>query len=164
MKLRVETIGKGPRVVLVHGGMGYPSWRNQKVLSECFQLEILIRPGYPPNPPEPKIGYDIDAQLVADHLGNGAHLVGHSYGGIVCLLAASLRSESIHSLTVTEPPCFDVARGCDEVENFMSALERLYASNVQDPRQFVMAFMEINGLNPQLPDPLPAEVHQLAKN
>ena len=163
MKLHVEMIGKAPRVVLVHGAMGYPSWRNQKELSERFQLEIFIRPGYPPNPLEPEMGFDIDAKLVADHLGDGAHLVGHSYGGIVCLLAASLLPEAVHSLTVTEPPCFDVARGHHEVEDFVAALEQLYASGVQDPRQFMIAFLEVNGLTPQLPDPLPQVMQQLAE-
>jgi hypothetical protein len=42
-------------------------------------------------------------------------------------------------------------------------LERLYTSGVQDPRQFMMAFMEVNGLAPQLPDPLPPVMQQLAK-
>ena len=163
MKLHVEIIGKGPRVVLVHGSMGYPSWRNQKVLSERFQLEILIRPGYPPNPPEATIDFEGDAKLVASHLGNGAHLVGHSYGGVVSLLAAALRPEAIISLTVTEPPCFNVARGQAVVDDCVAAAERLYASEIQDPRQFVLAFMEIIGLTAQLPDPLPAELLQLAE-
>jgi hypothetical protein len=50
MKQHVETIGAGPRVALVHGGMGYPSWRRQETLAERFRLELLTRPGYPPNP------------------------------------------------------------------------------------------------------------------
>ena len=40
-----------------------------------------------------------------------ADLVGHSYGGVVCLLAAALRPEGVRSLTVIEPPAFAVARG-----------------------------------------------------
>jgi pimeloyl-ACP methyl ester carboxylesterase len=143
--------------------MGYPNWRDQKVLAGHFQLELLTRPGYPPNPPEPVMGFDIDAKLVANHLGDGAHLVGHSYGGIVCLLAAALRPNAVLSLTVTEPPCFDVARGQAEVEDYMAASDQLYASDIQDPRQFILTFMEILGLPFQLQEPLSPVMQQLVE-
>ena len=162
MRLHVKTIGQGSRVVLVHGGMGYPSWKRQEELSENFQLEIVIRPGYPPNPPEATLDFENDANLVANQLGKGAHLVGHSYGAVICLLAASLRPEAIFSLTVSEPPCFSVARGHKEVENFVAALEQLHTSNIQDPRLFIQAFMEIVAEGKaQFPDPLPPELQQL---
>ena len=164
MTMHVETIGDGPRVVLVHGSMGYPGgWQNQRPLAERFRLEILTRPGFPPNPPEPTIDFERDAKLVADHLNNGAHLVGHSYGGVICLLAAALRPEAILSLTVTEPPCFAVARSHADVDNFVAAAERLYSSGPSDPRAFAEAFVRIIGLTPQLPDPLPADALQLAQ-
>ena len=41
----------------------------------------------------------------------GAHLVGHSYGGVIALLAAARRPELLRSLTVVEPPALRVARG-----------------------------------------------------
>ena len=69
MAMHVETVGKGPRVALVHGSMGYPGgWQNQRPLAERFQLEILTRPGFPPNPPEQRIDFEQDAKLVANHL------------------------------------------------------------------------------------------------
>ena len=143
--------------------MGYPSWRNQKPLADRFGLEILIRPGFPPNPPEPKLDFETDAELVAEHLDNGAHLVGHSYGGTICLLAAALRPEAVHSLTVTEPNCFSVAGEHAAVREFVAAAEHLYASGPREPRAFVESFMGIMGLTPQLPDPVPAAVLQSAQ-
>ena len=164
MTMHVETVGEGPRVVLVHGSMGGAgSWQNQKPLAERFRLEILTRPGFSPNPPEPRIDFERDAKLVADHLGDGAHLIGHSYGGIICLLAAAMRPEAILSLTVTEPDCFDVARGHPKVEEFIAAADRLYASDLQDPRAFAESFVGIFGLTPRFPDPLPANTLQAAQ-
>ena len=37
-------------------------------------------------------------------IGDGAHLVGHSYGGVIALLAAAAVPERVRSLTVIEPP------------------------------------------------------------
>jgi pimeloyl-ACP methyl ester carboxylesterase len=36
----------------------------------------------------------VDAEDIAEVLGRGAHLVGHSYGGLGCLLAAASGSRS----------------------------------------------------------------------
>ena len=49
----VETIGSGPRVVLVHGsvGNGSATWESVRPLADRYTLVILDRPGYPPNPP-----------------------------------------------------------------------------------------------------------------
>lgn len=67
-------------------------------------------------------------------VGDGAHLVGHSYGGIICLLAAAMRPESVLSLTVTEPDCMGVARGEPAVERFIADIQQLYISGESDER------------------------------
>ena len=48
------------------------------------------------------------------------HLVGHSYGGVIALLAAARCLEAIRSLTVTEPPAFGLVRGQPEVEDWLA--------------------------------------------
>ena len=68
------------------------------------ELEILERPGFPPNPPVDHVDFEEHAVLVAEAVGDGAHLVGHSYGGVITLLAAAAVPDAIHSLTVIEPP------------------------------------------------------------
>src|SRR5437764_1331287 len=52
-RMRVETVGAGPRVVLVHGsvGNGRSTWEAQLALADRFTLVIPDRPGSPPNPP-----------------------------------------------------------------------------------------------------------------
>ncbi len=81
--MHVETVGSGPRVVLVHGsvGNGATTWAEQRPLAERFELLIVDRPGYPPNPPLERIDFEEQADEIADLLEPGDHLVGHSYGG-----------------------------------------------------------------------------------
>src|SRR5256885_15692478 len=123
--MRVETIGSGPRVVLVHGsvGNGRSTWEAQLPLAERFTLVIPDRPGSAPNPPVERVDFEEQAPLVADLLEGGAHLVGHSYGGVISLYAAALRPDAVRSLTVIEPPAFGVARGDPEVERLLREVD-----------------------------------------
>ena len=79
------------RLVLVHGSVvgGRATWTAQRPLAREFELVVLERPGFPPNPPVDRVDFEADAQLVARLLEPGDHLVGHSYGGVVALLAAA---------------------------------------------------------------------------
>src|SRR5437870_6696847 len=83
--VHVETVGSGPRVVLVHGsvGSGWSTWWAQRSLAERFTLVVPDRPGSPPNPPVERVDFEEQAPLVADLLEDGAHLAGHSYGGVI---------------------------------------------------------------------------------
>ena len=63
-------------------------------LAERFELVVVDRPGFPPNPPVERVDFEPDAELVAGLLEPGDHLVGHSYGGVISLLAAALRPEA----------------------------------------------------------------------
>ena len=67
-------------------------------------------PGFPPGPPVERVDFEADADWLAERLHPGDHLCGHSYGGVVCLLAAA-RYPELGSLTVIEPPATRVARG-----------------------------------------------------
>src|SRR5689334_19475703 len=101
------------RIVFVHGSVmgGRPTWSAQRELGDRFQIEILERPGFPPNPPVDYVDFADHALLVAAAVGDGAHLVGHSYGGVITLLAAAAVPDAVQSLTVIEPPAMAVARG-----------------------------------------------------
>ena len=112
-ELQVEVVGQGPRVVFVHGSVGNAAstWAQQRELADRFTLVLVTRPGYPPGPARDRIDFAEQAEQVAALLRPGDHLVGHSYGGVVSLLAASEQSDRLGSLTVNEPPAFGVARG-----------------------------------------------------
>src|SRR2546423_13380531 len=104
--VHVRTIGSGPRVVLVHGsvGNGRSTWEAQLELADRFTLVIPDRPGSPPNPPVERVDFEEHAPLVAELLGDGAHLVGPSYRGGISLVAAGPRPGAAPSLTVVPPP------------------------------------------------------------
>src|SRR5919201_2896196 len=127
--VHVETAGRGPRVVLVHGsvGNGAGTWAAQRPLADRFTLVVPDRPGSPPNPPVDRVDFEEQAPLVAELLEDGAHLVGHSYGGVISLYAATLRPEAVRSLTVIEPPAFALARGYAEADRLVAELLELWA-------------------------------------
>jgi pimeloyl-ACP methyl ester carboxylesterase len=148
----VETIGSGPRVVLVHGsvGNGGATWESLRPLAERYTLVILDRPGYPPNPPVDRADFDEQATVIAELLEPGDHLVGHSYGGVISLLAAA-QTDGLQSLTVNEPPAFGVARGDPQVEEFLAKMEHAPA----DPREYLAYFLPLVGSSLNISDPLP---------
>ena len=163
-RLHVDVLGSGPRVVLVHGSVtnGALTWGRQHPLAGRFRLEIVTRPGFPPNPPVDRVDFELDAPLVAEQLGDGAHLVAHSYGGVVSLLAAALRPAAVHSLTVIEPPAFGVARGHPAVDAFIAEYEHEVVP-LRDPRARAERFLRSVGSTRALPDPLPPELDQGAR-
>ena len=154
------------RIVLVHGSVvgGRGTWSAQRPLAARFELVVLDRPGFPPNPPVDRVDFEHDAAFVADTLVSGDHLVGHSYGGVVALLAASVRPELIRSLTVIEPPATRVALGNPAVAAFAAQGEELYASGLADtPDAFLRRFLAAVGSALEPPSPLPPELEQGAQ-
>jgi len=155
------------RIVLVHGSVmgGRGTWAAQRPLVERFELLVLDRPGFPPNPPVERIDFETDAALVAGLLEEGDHLVGHSYGGIVSLLAAASRPDVLRSLTVIEPPCTRVAAGVPEVDAFARAGMELYATaRSGEPDEYLRRFLAAVGSEFDPPSPLPPELERGARN
>lgn len=109
----------GPRVLLVHGGTqgtsaaGHANFRTQEALgAQGWQLIVPDRPGHGASPaPGRPDDADEDGVWVADMLGDGAHLVGHSFGGLVALAAANRRPEAVKSLVLIEPALLKMAAG-----------------------------------------------------
>ncbi len=154
------------RLVLVHGSVmgGRPTWSAQRALNDRFDVVVLERPGFPPNPPVARVDFDEDAVLVAGELGDGAHLVGHSYGGVVCLLAAALRPDAVRSLTVIEPPATRVARGNPTADEFTRlGVEWWETGPRDDPEAFLRGFLGYIGSPFDPPSPLPPELEQGAR-
>jgi pimeloyl-ACP methyl ester carboxylesterase len=152
--------------MLVHGSVlgGAGTWRAQRPLADRFELVVVERPGFPPNPPVERVDFEDDAQLVADKLRDGDHLVGHSYGGVICLLAASLVSDRLRSLTVIEPPATRVALGDPVVDAFATGAEELWTNGpTDDPEAFLRLFFSAVGSDFDPPSPLSPELRQGAR-
>jgi len=153
------------RVVLVHGsvGNGPATWGALQPLSDRYELVVPNRGGYPPNPPLERIDFDQQAEELAPLLADGAHLVGHSYGGVISLLIAARHPGSVRSLTVNEPPAFGVARGRPEVEQLVAGLDAFFQAGPHEPGAFLRGFLAVVGSDTKLPDPLPPDLEQGAR-
>ncbi len=111
--LDVSEIGAGPSVLLIHGSVvdATRTWRHQLALGEQWTLRMPNRPGFGASPPLERGDFELEAPLFAPLLGDGSHLVGHSYGAVIALLVAAARPQAVWSLTVSEPGALGVARG-----------------------------------------------------
>ena len=101
--LFVDTWGTGTPVVLVHGSLatGADEWQAQRLLAdEGFRLIVPDRRGYGRSPAADGEDFIRDGDDIADLMGDGAHLVGHSYGGLGVLFAAAQRPDATVSVTL----------------------------------------------------------------
>jgi pimeloyl-ACP methyl ester carboxylesterase len=135
--LNVRAVGEGEPIVFIHGGFGgcQRAFDEQRELADQFRLLFVDRKGYGDSPPAERLDFDSQAADIAEVLDDGAHLVGHSYGGLLSLLAAARRPDAVRSLTVIEPPALSVARGDPAVEVFVSRLGRWYADSKDTPAE-----------------------------
>jgi pimeloyl-ACP methyl ester carboxylesterase len=110
--LHITKWGNGAiKIVLVHGGVqgttrpGAAHFSTQEKLAQLgFTLLVPDRPGHGKSPsPNRPDDAEADGELIAELLGDGAHLVGHSFGGCVALAAAFKRPSAVKSLTLIEP-------------------------------------------------------------
>ena len=126
--LEVERIGEGPPVLFIHGSVVGASltWRRQRELAERWSLILPNRPGFGKSTPLEHNDFEVEAPMFAELLGDGAHLVGHSYGGVIALLVAARRPDAVRSLTVSEPGSLRLAEGVPEVDEMIANGERLF--------------------------------------
>jgi pimeloyl-ACP methyl ester carboxylesterase len=103
--------GSGPDVVLVHGALGdQRQWDPiAAALAPRFRTHAVSRRHHWPGP-MPAAGerytYELhrdDVRALLERLPGPAHLVGHSYGAGVVLLAALQSPDRVRSLTLIEP-------------------------------------------------------------
>lgn len=115
---------RSPRALLVHGTMtwGEECFADQRPLADEFAVEVMDRRGFGDSPDVARSDWETDAADVAELLGSdGAHLVGHSYGGVVAMAAALRRPGAIRSLVLIEPSALRIA---ERVPVVRAALER----------------------------------------
>jgi pimeloyl-ACP methyl ester carboxylesterase len=108
--LTIVDKGHGPGVVLVHGMLGdYRQWTPIADRLKGYRvLAVSRRYHYPDSPPPRDAVYSYDSHRddlleALRAVGEPVHLVGHSYGAGVTLLAALSEPKRIRSLTLIEP-------------------------------------------------------------
>ena len=111
LPIHVTTWGAGgPLVLMVHGGVqggiggGPVNFEGQRALAaQGWRLQLIDRPGFGCSPSRGPDDMEADAALIAERLGDGSHLIGHSFGGAEALLAAARRPDAVRSLILIEP-------------------------------------------------------------
>jgi pimeloyl-ACP methyl ester carboxylesterase len=147
--LHVDRYGTGASVLLVHGSFVRPAdpWERQLPLADQFALGIVARRGYGLTPGTDRVDFERDGADLAELLGEPAHLVGHSYGGIAALYAAARRPDAVRSLTVIEPPALGLARADPAARELRRRLAAVFAAG-GDPRRLYARFVEAWGYEP----------------
>ena len=149
--LHVTVWGDGEPAVLVHGsfGWGEDTFKEQRPLADRYRLLLVDRRGFGRTAPrDGRVDFDADADDVAELLERErrAHLVGHSYGGVVSLLAAARRPQAVRSLCVIEPPAFSVVRGRPEAEELIALVAKA-ADDASDPEDYRVRFLRAFGFS-----------------
>lgn len=146
--LNVTSWGAGDPAVLVHGsfGRGDETWREQRPLADAYRLLLVDRRGFGGSPADGRVDFERDADDVAALLDQDVHLVGHSYGGVVALLAAARRREAVRSLTVIEPPALGLVRGDSTVEEFIVRVQKA-RDEATDPSDYRVRFRAAFGFD-----------------
>jgi len=136
-----------PRLLLVHGSVvnAELTWSAQRPLVERFEIVAPNRRGFPPGPDVEQVDFEEEAVWLEPFVTPGTHLVGHSYGGVIALLAAARQPERLGSLTVIEPPAFGTARGIPAADEFMTRIEEHWTSGPRDPGEFLRGFLALVG-------------------
>lgn len=165
MELHTTTWGSGDTVLLVHGSVssGEDTWAAQRPLADRWKLVVVDRRGYWPNPPGDGEDFEVDAGDIAALLTEPTHLVGHSYGAVVALLAAAQRPEMVRSLAVSEPPAFALAAGDPAADAFTADTVAFWREGPSEAEAFLRAFVAHVGGGVVLPDPLPEPLRQNAR-
>ncbi|WP_218009628.1 alpha/beta fold hydrolase [Actinomadura kijaniata] len=158
-----ETGGGGEPVVLVHGSTSWGDdpvfgFAAQRPLARRFRLVAMDRRGYGDSP-DSSTGfagdYEVDTEDVLALMGEGAHLVAHSYGAVGVMWAAARRPEAVLSMTLVEPGCYQAAADDPVVAKALAANRAAYAALPEDVPADVSlrAATESVGLPPLEPTP-----------
>lgn len=156
MSLHVSVAGSGPRVLMLHcdAATAASGWRHQRRLTDRWTLVMPDRPGYGASPAA-RVDFTTEPAAHLPLLRDGAHLVGHSYGGVVALMMAGSAPELVRSLTVVEPPAFGLSDDA-EVTAVRAELQELWDAGPADPFAFWQRFSRAIGERPWPRPPLPA--------
>lgn len=171
--LAVHEAGTGPRVVLVHGSLtdGRTGFTAQRPLTSRFRLVMPDRRGFgaSPDPAQPGEDWVVDADDLVEVLGDGAHLVGHSYGAVSALVVAGRVPHHVRSLCVIEPPMFGLAPRHGGAHRTRAAMDAALADAREraiDEHAFLERFLgavgEVGAIPPLLPPRLSRHTHALA--
>ncbi len=147
--VRVWGDGNPERVVLLHGG-NVPdperTWQAQRPLAERYEVVVVDRRGFGLSPEAQRVTWESELADMLALVGERAHLVGHSYGGVLALLFASRYLERVRSLVAIEPPAFGLALDDPAVAAHVARLASAHATGPNlTPKEFLRRFAAAHG-------------------
>ena len=146
-----------PSVVLIHGTLtwGTACFERQRSLADRYRLLVVDRRGYGSSPDIAHSDYAVDAADIVELLGEGAHVVGHSYGGVVAMLAAGYRPQAVRSLVLIEPAALRLAADDPTVAATLQRLREAVASIPPDPSPAQYLRLSAEAMGVRMPELTP---------
>jgi pimeloyl-ACP methyl ester carboxylesterase len=126
LRSAVLMAGSGPPVLLLHGSASSAMMWTAVIeaLKSRFRLIAPDLIGYGRTDPWPNghdFSIDDELRLIEPLIHAPAHVVAHSYGGVIALAMARAARVPIRSLTLIEPVAFYVLRNANEPEAWAEA-------------------------------------------
>jgi pimeloyl-ACP methyl ester carboxylesterase len=145
----VRVRGHGERLVFIHGSNIASAeflWSAQLELAAQYQVVVPDRRGYGASPDTcDQGGYEANVRDIVSWLDRGAHLIGHSYGGVLAMAAAARAPELVKSLVIIEPPAFGVTIQHPVVARVVAGLKQVYGA-ARTPEDFLAGFLRAMGV------------------
>jgi pimeloyl-ACP methyl ester carboxylesterase len=149
--LHVETAGAGEPVVLLHSsGFSGRQWKRLagELVTRGYRAVVPDLTGHGQSEawPEPRpFTFRVDVERVAAIVREtgGAHVVAHSYGGLVALHAALAEPAAVRSLALFDPVAFAVLDPVadDDARRVLSGLDLAW----DDPERWLRTFVDFWG-------------------
>jgi pimeloyl-ACP methyl ester carboxylesterase len=153
--LHVEVIGEGPPVLLVHSsGLSGRQWSRLagRLSQQGFRVILPDLHGHGASPAWPAptpLSYREDVVALASILRAEApvHVVGHSYGGLIALLAALEAPDAVRSMTLFDPVAFGVlhARRDAAAHAELKSVALPWGSSEEDHERWLCTFVDYWG-------------------
>jgi pimeloyl-ACP methyl ester carboxylesterase len=150
--LHVEETGTGERVVLLHShGMSGGQWRHltEQLVTRGMRTVAIDLTGQGKSDAwlEPKpFSFMTDVERVVDLVQGAqpAHVVGHSYGGLIAMHVARLAQASIRTLSLFDPVSFSIldADQDRDARFFLAALDLSWAPDPHQRERWLRTFVE----------------------
>jgi pimeloyl-ACP methyl ester carboxylesterase len=170
LPIHMTTWGEtGPKVMLVHGGVqgglggGPATFRGQEALAERgWRLLVPDRPGFGQSPSRGPDDMEADAEWLTAYLDEGTHLIGHSFGGAVALLAAARQPSLVRSLILIEPALVPLLIRSKALRSDVAAREAFLGMiqswvKARTPAEYARALMQNLGVAPVANGAAPGE-------
>ncbi|HEV7556416.1 MAG TPA: alpha/beta hydrolase [Kofleriaceae bacterium] len=154
MPLFIDDQGAGEPVVLLHsGGLSGRQWRRlaSDLVAHGKRAMAVDLTGHGRSEPWPEptpFSFRIDVDRIVDILRDvgPAHLVGHSYGGLLALQTALAAPTQVRSLSVYDPVAFGVLGEADaDARQVIDGLDLSWRTGEMDHEQWLHTFVDFWG-------------------